>query len=62
MTTTTTNKPRWVEVADRAADVLEAARQTDSSEDRDSVVREAHAWMQLACVYRDGQERNLGTT
>lgn len=54
MTTTEISKPRWVECADKAAIVLDVAR-SSSAEERDAIVREADAWMRLACVYRDGR-------
>lgn len=51
MTTETTNKPRWVECADKASEVLDTARALPSSE-KDNTVREADAWMRLAYLYR----------
>jgi hypothetical protein len=56
---TTTAKPRWVECADEASKVLTAARIVTDRESKDGIVNEAHAWMNLACIYRDGQERKL---
>ena len=56
MTTETATKPRWVEVADKAAEVLDTARDADPTTGaKDAITREAHAWMTLACIYRDGK-------
>ncbi len=56
----TTTKPRWVECADMASGVLTKARDVEPKDgEKDAVLREAHAWMSLACIYRDGQERDL---
>lgn len=53
--TTTKPKPRWVECADAAAEVLTrtGGGQALTPEERDASVREAHAWMQLAYLYRE---------
>lgn len=51
MTTTTTTKPRWVECADKAAEVLDVARKA-TNEERDAIIREANAWMQLGYLYK----------
>lgn len=59
MTTDTATKPRWVEVADTAALVLADAREMKEPVEKDATIREAHAWMNLACIYRDGAERKL---
>lgn len=54
-TTETQTKPRWVECADKASEVLEAARNAkcDGSGEKDAIVREADAWMRLAYLYAD---------
>lgn len=59
MTTETTTKPRWVECADKASEVLDTANTIREPVEKDATLREAHAWMQLACIYRDGHERKL---
>lgn len=54
MTTTETTKPRWVECADKASEVLDKARDADSETGaKDATVREASAWMALAYLYAD---------
>lgn len=54
MPTETPTKPRWVECADKASEVLTAAREADPTDGaKDAIVREAHAWMQLAYLYAD---------
>lgn len=47
------SKPRWVECADEATQVLKAARSEDDVSKKDAVVREAHAWMTLGRLYRE---------
>jgi hypothetical protein len=51
--TETITKPRWVECADKASNVLDAARDAKNDE-KDAIVREADAWMRLGYLYRDG--------
>lgn len=54
MTTETTTKPRWVECADKASEVLDTARSVREPVEKDATVREADAWMRLGYLYRDG--------
>ena len=44
-------KPKWVVAADKAEVVLDI--DSSSPEDRDSIVRLAYAWIDLARLYRD---------
>lgn len=57
-----TAKPRWVECADESAKVLAEARKWADIDNRDSIIREAQAWMNLACIYQNGQAIGLATS
>lgn len=53
-------KPRWVECADKAAEILETARGERDPGMRDKIINEAHAWMRLADIFRDGSTSEKG--
>lgn len=49
-----TKKPRWVECAEKAGEVLERAEHEKDVAQKEMAINEAHAWMRLADIFRMG--------
>lgn len=54
-------KPRWVDMCDQAERTLNLAHIEEDPVKKDKIINEAHAWMRLADILRDGSTSEKGS-